>query len=108
MIEIRDRNHARDLIAEAGITTDNVTDIQLESLRLILSSELKNSSCMGGSMRVFNRKFSKFLRCNSHYFKGREAISFNRDGFIGMAGWSDGTNVKPILSAISVWLESEK
>ena len=33
----------------------------------------------------------------------REAVSFNRDGFIGIAGWADNANVKPILDALVEW-----
>ena len=42
----------------------------------------------------------------SPYFKRREAISFNTqdttgNGFIGFAGWSDSTNIKPFTTAFS-------
>lgn len=38
-------------------------------------------------------------------FESREAISFNRDGFIGFAGWSDSKNVQPFLIAFDEWME---
>lgn len=38
------------------------------------------------------------------YFQGREAISFNEDGFIGIAGWADDTNVQPFLRAFYRWV----
>lgn len=39
------------------------------------------------------------------HFEEREAISFNRDGFIGFAGWADSTNVQPFLSAFVKWCD---
>jgi hypothetical protein len=49
----------------------------------------------------------------SPYFKRREAISFNTKGkdgigFIGFAGWSDNTNIKPFLTAFNKWLDNYK
>lgn len=47
---------------------------------------------------------SAFLRVSGFYFSGREAISFNEDGFIGIAGWADDTNVQPFLRAFHKWV----
>ena len=47
---------------------------------------------------------SAFLRVSGFYFQGREAISFNEDGFIGIAGWADDTNVQPFLRAFYRWV----
>lgn len=47
---------------------------------------------------------SAFLRVSGFYFQGREAISFNEDGFIGIAGWADDTNVQPFLRAFHKWV----
>ena len=44
------------------------------------------------------------LRCKSHYFDNREAITFNTDGFIGFAGWADKTNIQPILEGFREWV----
>lgn len=48
---------------------------------------------------------SAFLRVTGFYFSGREAISFNADGFIGFAGWADDTNVQPFLRGFMRWLK---
>ena len=48
------------------------------------------------------------IRCNAFYFERREAVSFNRDGFIGFAGWSDDTNVQPILQGFLAWVGEMK
>ena len=44
------------------------------------------------------------MRVSGFYFSGREAISFNEDGFIGIAGWADDTNVQPFLRAFHKWV----
>lgn len=48
---------------------------------------------------------SAFLRVSAFYFSGREAISFNADGFIGIAGWADDVNVQPFIRAFLLWLK---
>ena len=99
------RDLVREMIAEKGITTENVTIDQLELLRVKLRETLKKSECLRGSFRVRSKKASKFLTCKAFYFENREAISFNPDGFIGFAGWADSTNIIPILEATVKWLE---
>ncbi len=42
---------------------------------------------------------SGFIKVSSHYFEGREAISFNNDGWIGFAGWASSTNIIPFVKA---------
>lgn len=97
-------DEVREAIKGKGITSDNVTETQLRSLFKILQRKLRESDCFEGTYRVFNRKPSKFMTCSAHYFKNRELVSFNRDGFIGFAGWSDSKNVKPIHDSIIEWL----
>lgn len=46
-----------------------------------------------------------FIRVDGGYFKNREAVSFNYDGFIGFAGWADDKNVQPILSGFYCWID---
>lgn len=42
------------------------------------------------------------VKCDNYSVRG--GISFNKDGFIGFAGWSDSTNVKPFLDAFEEWV----
>lgn len=46
-----------------------------------------------------------FLFVDGEYFKKREAISFNRDGFIGFAGWASDKDVQPFLYAFIEWVD---
>lgn len=47
---------------------------------------------------------SAFLRVSGFYFSGREAISFNEDGFIGFCGWADSINSQPFYRAFFMWV----
>ena len=46
-----------------------------------------------------------FIKVDSHYFEGREAITFNQNGWIGFAGWADSNNVTPFVNAFNRWVE---
>ena len=105
-MEIRTNSEARNKIAEAGITKDNVTPEQLESLRQCIDRRMAQSGNYNGTYRM-DAKSSKFMTCSTEQWEGREAVSFNRDDFIGFAGWSDSNNIKPILQGVGDWLEKE-
>lgn len=49
--------------------------------------------------------YEAYLRVDGRYWQGREAISFNGDGFIGFAGWADDQNVQPFLCGFMRWLK---
>ncbi len=49
--------------------------------------------------------YEAFLRVDGRYWDGREAVSFNGDGFIGIAGWADDSNVQPFLRGFLRWLK---
>ena len=49
--------------------------------------------------------YEAYLRVDGCYWQGREAVSFNGDGFIGIAGWADDNNVQPFLRGFMRWLK---
>lgn len=98
------------------LTYSDIGRTEIESLISILKDELK---CFKEfPMRVcFLRKNDIAYDMNEHikycyimvngdYFKRREAISFNKDGFIGIAGWASSPNEKPILNSLKKWLDN--
>ena len=101
---IKTRDHARALILKAGITSDNITDKQLSLLRQCINLKMKDSGNYRGSYRM-NRRVSKFMTCRTDQWKSREAISFNRDGFVGFCGWASSSNARPILDGGAEWLD---
>ena len=45
------------------------------------------------------------IRVSGSYFKHREAVTFNGDGFIGFCGWASDYNAEPILTAFCKWCD---
>lgn len=43
------------------------------------------------------------LHVSAYYFSRREAITFNRDGFIGFCRWASTDNAQPIYVAFIEW-----
>lgn len=101
------RDMVRKAIASAGITVKNVTVEQLSELHSHLNVAMRKSDCYDGTMRMnvdSDIKSLWFMTCRTNEWDSREAISFNRDGFIGFAGWADDDNVQPILNGVTSWL----
>lgn len=104
-----DRDQARAELKNAGITCENVTEDGLKRLRSIISKHLRRSGIYNGTARIARAKTDlKFIEMKTCQWDRREAISFNRDGFIGVAGWADNWNVQPLLDAIIEWVVDRK
>lgn len=109
MEHIMTNDEVRQLLADKGITISTVTAAQLATLHDKLDEKLKASGCFRDTYKMnpkHETKDMRYMTCSSDYFDDREAISFNSDGFIGFAGWSSETNVKPILEAVIEWAET--
>lgn len=112
-------NDAREYFKSKGLTYDSISEGDILILSMMLEKELKKSNKAGEtsvstitlSKKVDMKKKANghimycFLYVNSHYFERREAISFNRDGFIGFAGWADQGNTNPLLRAFLKWCD---
>lgn len=107
------RDEARQLFTNADLGYSCLTPVSIRRLRRIINEKMKESGLIGGSFRCLQRglihrtnhgKYAE-IRCKSNYFDGREAVSFNTDGFIGFAGWADAQNVRPILAGFAAWVK---
>lgn len=106
------RQDARDAWAMSGLGYDDLTPQALERLRALLDAEMKSGEYLRGTFRCTHkpkrlRCGGYDIRCTAWYFKGRQArqaVTFEPSGFIGFAGWSDDTNVQPILRAFLAWV----
>lgn len=109
-------NEAREFFKSRGLSYDSIHEGDILILCMMLQKELKKSNKAGEtsvtmtlSKRVDMKKKSNgsitecYIYMNAHYFTRRECISFNRDGFIGFAGWADQGNTNPILRAFLEW-----
>lgn len=112
-------NEAREYFSSKGLTYDDIDEGDILVLTMMIQKELKHSnksgetsvSSMTLSSKVDMKKKSNghiiccYMYLNSHYFTRREAISFNKDGFIGFAGWADQGNTNPLLRAFLKWCD---
>lgn len=111
---------ARALFWDSGLTYGDIDKRALDVLLAFLDIELAScrlnpKTSLQGSMRMQTEIVSvaaaaggiseAYLFVDGPYFKEREAISFNDDGFIGIAGWADSKNVRPFLVAFGQWVE---
>lgn len=112
-------NEARAYFKNKGLNYEDIKEGDIAALCILLGQEYKKSNAAGEtsvnteylSKRIDMKRKSNgsiiccFLYVNSHYFTQRECISFNRDGFIGFAGWADPGNTNPILRAFLKWCD---
>jgi len=107
-----DRNGARKIFSDAGLTYGDVTIEKLQRLRNIINAKMVTSGLMEDSYMCKQRPFLRSrgkrwwagIRCRSFYFNDRETVTFNPDGFIGFAGWADDKHIKPILEGFVEWV----
>lgn len=108
------RDLARKAFADSGLTYADLTPRSIQHLRASINAAMVKSGCMLGSFRCHQRgtikntasgKYAE-IKCKAHYFEGREAVSFNSDGFIGFAGWADDKNIVPILDGFHEWVRA--
>lgn len=107
---------ARDFFKEKGLDYSKLNKSSIYLLLAELSDNLESYCRDDFKMRVShlrekdmkfdeNGKLIKaFIRVDSHYFKGREAISFNAEGFIGFCGWASSGNADPVLKCFTNWV----
>ena len=120
MAETDYRERARERYAGLGIKDyGDIYEGDIEILYMILNRHLKAwTKTLGCSMPTMHMsKLVKIRKCrngiikeaylfvNSFYWTQREAISFNKSGFIGLAGWASDRNVKPICDAFLEWCD---
>lgn len=107
------RQDARDAWTRAGLNYDVLTPHTMERLRSLIDAEVQSGEYLRGTFRA-NHKPKRLpcgsydIQCTAWYFKGRQSrqcVTFEPSGFIGFAGWSDDTNIQPIIRAFMAWVE---
>lgn len=106
------RDQSRQVWTDSGLAYADLTHENLRTLRGMIDRQMRTSGLMRGSYRAHQRfslhpspRPTAYLRCRSHYFDDREAVTFGPEGFIGFAGWADQWNVQPILTAFVKWVD---
>jgi len=111
-----ERDNARNIFSEAGLTYKHATRANLQKLRNLINAEMVKGGYIRGSLKCKQRPFLQDdngvlyagIRCKAYYFTDREVVSFNPKGFIGFAGWASDTNIKPILEGFIQWVSELK
>lgn len=98
------RCEVRSVIAKSGMHALNINLGQIYSLHQHINHEMIESGVYNGTMRMNEYKDANMLTCRTNEWDSREVVTFNRDGFIGIAGWASGKNVQPILKGIVAWV----
>lgn len=112
------RDQARQAWDKTGLTYANLNLGNIQELRDLIGAKMRSSGLIAPSNRsagtyrvqrgikvwLQHGGFGCAIYCKSFYFKDREAVTFNDNGFIGFAGWADEENVQPILSAFIDWV----
>ncbi|MBC1523591.1 hypothetical protein HB884_05150 [Listeria booriae] len=107
---------ARQYFADWGLTYEKLKDYDIYLLMYFIDDEFfKQRDKFSMSYMKLNRnpEISRgktglryaYLTVKSDYFDNREAISFNKDGFIGFAGWSDKVNIQAFIKAFLRWCD---
>jgi hypothetical protein len=98
----------RELFKSLGLTYEDAKR-NIDSLVALLEHNLEYYCSQGVSMCMNLSDYriaftdSFYLKVDGLYFKDRECISFNPDGFIGFCGWASSANSIPICSAFTQW-----
>ena len=117
--EICSRDQCRDKFKELGLSYRDISEGDILSLVLMINREIEKSRKSGElsvkTIRLSGKMDMKcepdgtikecYLYMNSDYFKQRECISFNKDGFIGICGWADIKNSSPVKRAFLGWCD---
>ncbi len=103
------RTDVRAAFRDSGLTYDVLIPDNLRKLRECINSQMAESGLFNGTFRCHQRAtFADgfaVIKCRAHYFDGREAVTFNTDGFIGFAGWASQKSVQPILRGFLDWVQ---
>mgnify|MGYP001605448619 CR=1 FL=1 len=98
------RNEARKVWAASGLSYGALTEASVARLRKMIDAEMRASGLIRGTFRAGRARVWRSLRddvadirCKAFYFADRQAVTFERDGFVGFAGWADDQNVQPIF-----------
>lgn len=110
----------RDRFKDMGLTNE-IAKNNLDILVEFIKEEIEQHNAEGSGIflsldekiEIVSRKDMKnktdyeeiYLTVSGEYFKNRQAISFEYDGWIGFCGWASSANQKPFLNAFNRWLD---
>jgi hypothetical protein len=111
-------DEARQYFKDKGLTYDCLNELSIDMLINLIDSEIlkmrkQDKECILISVNKrykSKKKNGEFewidLTVKGTYFDNRQAISFERDGFIGFAGWASTKNTKPFIDGFIKWCDA--
>ena len=117
------RDEAREYFKSLDLSYKDISEIDVYILTKYIEVELDNYYKNGGdhaksmdlrvkaplkkNVKVLKRSGLQYayIRVAGSYFENREAISFNKDGFIGFGGELDSKNTTPIIKGFCNWCD---
>lgn len=111
-------NEAREYFCKNHLSYDNITiwdlyeliqriNVKLHESRtiMLMMLPLETRGCKRNLIFKDDKLVFAALKVRGTYFDSREAITFNRNGFIGFCGWASSDNTYPIVSAFKEWVD---
>ncbi|MGG5333766.1 hypothetical protein [Enterococcus sp. AZ163] len=111
-------DEARDYFKELGLSYEKIYEADIWNLLAFISGELANIDKTTDTlpMKIVIKSVkidadcdglkSAFFEVSGPYFDRREGISFNRDGYIGFAGWASTNNLQPFIRGFMHWCKA--
>lgn len=106
---------AREYFKKVGLSYENIYEEDIWNLLAFVAGELAKAKddTTVLQMSIVNKSVeikascagleSAYFEVSGPYFDNREGISFNKDGFIGFAGWASSNNATPFINAFMAW-----
>lgn len=114
---INQRDTAREVWKESGYDYSVLNDNNLVELAYRIRTNLEKHRQRFDMRLHYHRKgypYNKYsekgrliwvaFTVDGDYFKNREGITFNYDGFVGFAGWASDSNCEPFVNAFTDWV----
>lgn len=109
---VKQPKRARDYFDKRGLDYSFLNEYTLDVLVNLVQDEILKVRAESEAFALRDVKWKDyrpgkcaFITVDGTYFKGREAISFNSNGFIGFAGWADDYHLKPIIDGFLKWCD---
>lgn len=103
---------ARKYFKDSGISYSDITKEDIDELMILININLSDHKKLPMILRKkadFKFENNTFKHCymyvDGEYFDKREAISFEKEEWIGFCGWSSSGNEKPFVDAFIEWCD---
>ena len=116
-MEVKTTEQAREYFKNKKIDYSILNKTNRDYLRQLVSEELEKQNKGDGTFVKIRQQLKSDLltqdsktimyniSCKGSWFDKRQGITFQRDGFIGFAGWSGSYHVEPFIKAFIKWCD---